>query len=367
MKLFLQFIIAFMSLLIVFSCKSLKDESRTEKEVKNFTSVEIETLIEDSTLNVRAFEYFDTNKSFGFLTSTGNLGAILTRDNEYDNNEINKVVYPTFVDSTNSKLNFRSLALVNNLGFALSIGNPALLYRIDSEGVIDLVYQENHPKAFYDSMEFWNDQEGIAIGDPTDDCMSIIITRDGGDTWTKLSCADLPKANEGEAAFAASDTNIAIVGDKTWVATGGKSSRILFSADKGKTWDVFDTPIIQGKETTGMYSIDFYDENHGFAIGGDYTDADANQKNKIVTNDGGKTWQVVADGSGPGYRSCVQYVPNSKAQQLVAIGFKGIDYSADAGQTWKHLSDEGFYTLRFLNDSTAYAAGNGRISKLSFK
>ncbi|WP_417557918.1 WD40/YVTN/BNR-like repeat-containing protein [Mesoflavibacter zeaxanthinifaciens] len=367
MKLFLQFIIAFMSLLIVFNCKSLKEESRTEKEVKNFTSVEIKTLIEDSTLNVRALEYFDTNKSFGFLTSTGNLGAILTRDNEYDNNEINKVVYPTFVDSTNSKLNFRSLALVNNLGFALSIGNPALLYRIDSEGVIDLVYQENHPKAFYDSMEFWNDQEGIAIGDPTDDCMSIIITRDGGDTWTKLSCEDLPKANEGEAAFAASDTNIAIVGDKTWVATGGKSSRILFSADKGKTWDVFDTPIIQGKETTGMYSIDFYDENHGFAIGGDYTDADANQKNKIVTNDGGKTWQVVADGSGPGYRSCVQYVPNSNAQQLVAIGFKGIDYSAEAGQTWKHLSDEGFYTLRFLNDSTAYAAGNGRISKLSFK
>ena len=29
----------------------------------------------------------------------------------------------------------------------------------------------------------------------------------------------LPKTKEGEAAFAASDTNIAIVGDKTWVAT----------------------------------------------------------------------------------------------------------------------------------------------------
>ncbi|WP_313791432.1 hypothetical protein [Lacinutrix neustonica] len=39
----------------------------------------------------------------------------------------------------------------------------------------------------------------------------------------------MPKAKEGEAAFAASDTNIAIVGDNTWVATGGKASRILFS------------------------------------------------------------------------------------------------------------------------------------------
>ena len=197
--------------------------------------------------------------------------------------------------------------------------------------------------------------------------MSVIITRDGGNTWTKLSCDLLPKAKEGEAAFAASDTNIAIVGDKTWVATGGKASRILFSPDKGKTWQVFDTPIVQGVETTGMYSLDFYDELNGFAIGGDYTKADDNTANKIRTNDGGKRWQLVAENQNPGYRSCVQYVPNSKAQQLVAIGFKGIDYSKDAGNTWSHLSDEGFYTLRFLNDSVAYAAGNKRISKLIFR
>ena len=172
---------------------------------------------------------------------------------------------------------------------------------------------------------------------------------------------------EGEAAFAASDTNIAIVGDKTWVATGGKASRILFSPDKGKTWQVFDTPIVQGVETTGMYSLDFYDELNGFAIGGDYTKADDNTANKVRTNDGGKTWQLVAENQKPGYRSCVQYVPNSRAQQLVAIGFNGIDYSKDSGNTWSHLSDEGFYTLRFLNDSVAYAAGNKRISKLIFR
>ena len=37
------------------------------------------------------------------------------------------------------------------------------------------------------------------------------------------------------------------------------------------------------------------------------------------------------------------------------------------GTSWKHLSDEGFYTIRFLNDSIAYAAGKGRISKLTFR
>ena len=216
-------------------------------------------------------------------------------------------------------------------------------------------------------MDFWNDQEGIAIGDPTDDCMSVIITRDGGNTWTKLPCSQLPKAKEGEAAFAASDTNIAIVGDKTWVGTGGKASRVMFSPDKGKTWDVYNTPIVQGLETTGIYSIAFYDALNGFAIGGDYTKPKSNTANKIRTKDGGKTWQLVAENQNPGYRSCVQYVPNSNATQLVAVGFNGIDYSKDSGNTWQHLSDEGFYTIRFLNDSTAYAAGNGRVSKLSFR
>jgi hypothetical protein len=63
----------------------------------------------------------------------------------------------------------------------------------------------------------------------------------------------------------------------------------------------------------------------------------------------------------------VQYIPNRKGRELVAVGFKGIDYSNDTGETWKHLSDEGFYTIRFLNDSIAYAAGAGRISKLIFR
>lgn len=186
-----------------------------------------------------------------------------------------------------------------------------------------------------------------------------------GETWTKLPCNNLPKATNHEGAFAASDTNIAIVGNKTWVAT--TSGRVYFSENKGVTWHVFDTPIVKEAETEGIYSIDFYDELQGFAIGGDYTKPDANKANKMKTTTGGKTWQLVAQDQNPGYRSCVQYIPNRQGKELVAVGFKGIDYSNDAGVSWKHLSDESFYTIRFLNDSIAYAAGAGRISMLSFK
>jgi len=113
--------------------------------------------------------------------------------------------------------------------------------------------------------------------------------------------------------------------------------------------------------------VDFYDEKIGFVIGGDYTDPDSNFNNKAVTVDGGKTWQLVASGQLPDYRSCVQFVPNSDGQGLIAIGFNGIAYSHDRGENWNQLSDESFYTIRFLNDSVAYAAGKNRVAKLTFK
>ena len=340
-----------------------------------FTKVEIETVLQDSLLNVRAIELVQGLDGLAFLTAKGEFGAIGPRDvfgsmrsEGLNQSEAYDIIFPISLEYDSITPNFRALSANKKHGYGISIGSPALIYKLNIEKEkIKVVYKEEHPKVFYDSMEFWNDDEGLAIGDPTEDCMSIVVTRDGGNTWSKLPCDNLPKAKEGEAAFAASDTNIAIVGDHTWVATGGKSSRILYSPDKGNTWSVFETPIVQGLETTGMYSVDFYDDNHGFAIGGDYTKPADSSANKIRTNDGGKTWELVAKNQSPGYRSCIKYVPNGEGKQLVAIGFKGIDYSNDSGDSWTHLSDEGFYTIRFLNDSVAYAAGRGRISKLTFK
>ena len=317
----------------------------------HITSVEIETLIQDSMLNIRALEIDESDVYFASANS--DIQVLKKGKRQFES------LFP--IDQVN-KPNFRSLAIADNNVFAMAIGSPALLYKNGK-----IVYREDHEKAFYDALHFWNDQEGIAIGDPTEDCMSIIITRDGGETWKKVSCASLPKSNEGEAAFAASDGNIAIVGDLTWVATGGMSSRVLFSTDKGLSWSISDAPVIQGKSTTGLYAIDFYDQNLGVGIGGDYTDAKSNINNKIITLDGGKTWSTIASGQEPGYRSCVQFVPNSKGNKIVSIGFEGIDVSNDGGKTWKHLSDEGFYTIRFEDEHTAYAAGKGRVSKVTFK
>ena len=272
-------------------------QSTSTFPIKKVT-VSIEPIITDSLLNVRAIEVVNLTDSLHglvYLTSRGEIGSLLPRELTESglidaskiklSDSVSYMDVRTNLSNDTLKLNFRALAIEKNKGYGITIGSPALLYALDIDYEKNkIVYREDHEKAFYDSMEFWNDNEGLAIGDPTEECMSILITRDGGLNWTKLNCDQLPRSMDGEAAFAASDTNISIVGDHTWVATGGKSSRILYSPDKGHSWQVYDTPIIQGKETTGIYSIDFYDELNGFGIGGDYTDPDGAVDNKIRSN-----------------------------------------------------------------------------------
>ncbi len=329
----------------------------TEKKPERafFSEVEIETVYGDS-ISIRAIEIMGQNVAFA--GSNGKYGLYNATRNSA---KVNQQKYDSLVPE------YRAVASTEEDFFMLSVGNPALLYKTGDDGTMKLVYKEEHENVFYDSMAFWNKEEGIAMGDPVENCLSVIITRNGGESWEKLSCDILPETVDGEAAFAASNSNIAIAGEKTWIMSGGMASRVFYSPDKGKTWEVFDTPIIQGEATTGAYSVDFYDDENGIIFGGDYTAPENNTANKAVTSDGGKTWNLVADGSGPGYKSSVRYVPNGGGNEIVTVGFTGISYSADKGASWTNLSEEGFYTIRFLNDSVAYAAGKNRLSRLTFR
>lgn len=358
----------FLVICTLFSCNFL--QAQGNKANKAFSDVEIEPVYRD-TISIRALEVLDDD--IFFAGSEGKFGHFkIERNQKLKDGRVIPVIYKTIanevIKNKEKSPEFRSVASTDDAFFFLSVDNPALLYRYDRDNYkIDLVYKEEADGVFYDSMAFINNNEGIAMGDPTDSCLSIIITRNGGKTWKKVSCENLPETALGEAAFAASNSNIAIEGNNIWLISGGTKSRIFHSPDRGTTWKVFETPIVQGKPTTGAYSIDFYDEDNGFIIGGDYTDPTNNAKNKAFTTDGGETWKLIVDGSGPGYKSSIKYVPNSEAKQLVAVGNTGISYSADGGKTWKKLTDEGFYTIEFVDENTAYASGNGKIAKLTFK
>lgn len=351
-----SFFLIIMSFGLFTSCKTAGYTSVVEGKI-DFKSVKIDTLFQDK-VSIRAI-LIDANKVW-YAADNSRFGFYDLDQNKKKENTI----------STDSlKFEFRSIAQTSNAIFMLSVSNPALLYKISKDNSeVRLVYQENHKKVFYDSMQFWNDKEGIAIGDPIADSFSLIITRDGGNTWNKIASDKLPKLIDGEAAFAASNTNIVIKGKNTWIVSGGKKARVFYSPNKGNTWEVYDTPIVQGKTMTGIFTADFFDSKIGFIAGGNYELPKQNYGNKATTIDGGKTWILRSENQGYGYASCVQYVPESKGKGLVSVGASGLYYSSDSGVSWKQLStDSSLFTIRFMDNHTAIAAGKNKMVRISFK
>lgn len=323
-----------------------------QKEIK---SVVVDTLLIDK-ISIRAI-IVEQNKVW-YAGDKGRYGFIDLQTKLKTENQV----------AEGSKLEFRSIAANSKFVYLLAIGNPALLYKISKDSnEMKLVYQENHEKVFYDSMKFWNETDGIAIGDPTENTFSIITTQDAGNSWKKNIAQNFPKLKDGEAAFAASNSNIVIRGNKTWIVSGGKEARVFYSPDKSKTWEVYETPIVKGEEMTGIFTADFYDQKNGFIAGGNYDKPNQNFGNKAITIDGGKSWKLVGEKNGPGYISCVQYFPKSNGKQLIAVGATGIHYTLNSGETWTQLSDnKDLFTIRFLDKNMAIAAGNGKVIRLQF-
>lgn len=332
-----------------------KDSISTYKKI---TSVTVDTLLND-VISSRAI-LIDADKVW-YAGNKGKFGSILLSNKD--------VKYNGIIQRENFNIEFRCIAQTSSDIFVLTVANPALLYKINKQSKeIQLVYQEKHEKVFYDSMQFLNDNEGFAIGDPTEDCPSFIKTKNGGKTWEKVSCKNLPKFEDGEAFFAASNTNLILRNNTMFMVSGGKKSRVAVSDNKGEKWIIYETPIIQGGAMTGAFCADFFNDSIGIIAGGDYEKPLQNFQNKAVTNDGGKTWKIVANNEGFGYASCIQYVPKTEGKGIVEVGANGIFYSSDSGENWTKLTeDKDLLTFRFIDEKTAVATGKNRIVKLTFK
>ena len=342
--------------LLILVLFSLNSKPLLSKFNGNKTAVSIDTLFTDK-ISIRAIE-IDKNKVW-YAADNNRFG--------YFDLITNKRVERTItLDSL--KLEFRSIAQTKSDIYILSIGNPAFLYKINKKDLsYKLVYRENHEKVFYDAIHFIDNKKGIAIGDPTEDTFSIITTDDGGATWNKIPSNNLPKLAKGEAAFAASNTNICVKGNRIFLVSGGIKSRVFVSDDFCKTWQVYETPIIQGQSMTGIFSADFLNEKTGIIVGGNYELQSDNNSNKAITFDGGQTWKLVGINQGFGYASCVQFVPNTNGKNILSVGTTGIYSSTNQGENWNKLSDDkDLFTLRFQDSNTAFLAGKNKLVRMKF-
>lgn len=224
-------------------------------------------------------------------------------------------------------LDFRAVAAFSaDEAFLMSAGSgdqSRIYHTSDAGRHWQLQFTNSNPKGFFDSMAFWNPTHGVILGDPIPDesgqlKFELLIT-DDGKSWRPIPPSQLPPAKEGEGAFAASNTCIAILPDawwkrgsygprealkdegapqpavldwNIWFATGGKAARVFHSPDGGETWQVLDTPILHGPDSAGIFSIAFRDSLSGVIAGGDYKHPNADGPNLAFTHDGGKTWDL---------------------------------------------------------------------------
>lgn len=237
-------------------------------------------------------------------------------------------------------------------------GEQSRIYKTTDGGKSWTLQFVNHdPQGFFDCMAFWDHEHGIALGDPVHGKFQLISTEDAGRHWNLVPEDRLPAAMEGEAAFAASGTCIAVKNRRyVWFATGGRVARVFRSSDGGKSWKVSETPIVHGSDSQGIFSIAFRDAKHGVIAGGDYKHPEQGSGNLAFSADGGVTWKP-ADISPQRYFSWVAFDPKHEPG-LWAAGTEGTYYTEDLEQkTWTKSLPFKLNALSF--DTTGNGLGVG--------
>lgn len=255
------------------------------------------------------------------------------------------------------KNDFRDIeAFDKQTALIMSVAEPAYILRtIDGGENWQVVLKDTSKGMFLDALMFWNINSGMVIGDPIRNRFYIARTFDGGRTWQTLPENKLPKAESGEAIFAASGTNIGRMNKSEAVYVTGGSVHKFYKKDKHVLLPYQDTSA-----SSGPNSIAIKNKRNLMIVGGDYLKKDERLGNCFISKDGGVTWQepVIPPF---GYRSCVAFI---KGKKWIACGINGVDITNDNGDTWLNFSSSGFHVVQKAKKGNAvFLAGKNKVGK----
>lgn len=176
----------------------------------------------------------------------------------------------------------------------------------------------NSTSTFPDIVYFWNENEGVTIGDGNSNLKyEIYTTSNGGNTWNPVPASSMPT---GPTDYTYNTNNVFKVHANTiyFLTNFGK---IMKSTNKGISWSEITTPLIS---PTGA-SFDFKDDLNGIL-----TYNNSGQFKVYNTSDGGNTWTQIST------PSCIGAIRYSQANNayLSANYYNGYSYSTDNGLTW---------------------------------
>ncbi len=291
-------------------------------------------------------------------------------------------------------LQFRDVQGVSDkVAYLLSIGTgtDARIYKTEDGGTTwAMQFQNQNPDAFYDCFAFWTPYRGIAQSDSVNGRFPVIRTTDGTH-WVDIG-DNLPAAQSGESSFASSGTCVATQGERrAWIVTGGAThARVLATRDGGNSWAAYNTPVVQGTPSSGIFSIAFRDAQHGIIGAGELDPTLPNNPRVARSRDGGETWEVAAQQPDMGAIYGLAYARNTTAvgsesnngksgeqigeggvagpKTVVVTGPAGSAWSADEGDSWSLLPGlTGYWAVAFANQNTGWLVGTGgKITRIDF-
>ncbi len=238
-------------------------------------------------------------------------------------------------------------ALVSYLDFA----KGPVLYRT-TDGAKTWKSEDCKITSFINGVYFWDKKTGIAFGDPPDTTFSKFdVSLYNSGTWTAINTGIKPKKDEyGTANLFAAD------GSHIWIGT--TAARVLYSPDKGKSWQVFTTPLPYVEHLAARA------DGKVVAIAGNYTDTlSKNHKvNIAISTDFGKTWKDATPKDNNFSILDAQFVPNTgvliaEARKNNTVGPFRTLISKDFGASWT-IIDEGSQTgyMDFVSSTVGYAS-----------
>ena len=259
-----------------------------------------------------------------------------------------------------SKLDFRGVhgfdsqnAVVMSAGEAQT--GAAKIYKTTDGGKNwNIVFETTQMGVFLDCLKFKDKKTGYILGDPIDGKPYVLKTTDGGSSWERINPELFPDVIEGEASFAASNSNISVYKKRVLFST---QSRVFISEDNGTSWQVSQTPFKQGK-TSGIFGLYFLSKKRGFAVGGDYVDDKAEYLNIAQTFDGGNTWTSTKTAKPLGLKESVW---QSAENEFFIVGTSGISKSIDNGKTWQAVSTKPFHVIQCGKANCYAIGGKGRF------
>jgi photosystem II stability/assembly factor-like uncharacterized protein len=302
-------------------------------------------------LNAQVWEYKDSGTDFILLDLSippGQdqiayaAGSQYTVDSEgiiiktVDGGETWETIYPL----SGTVHSFTRIEFVSPLkGFVVGWGNTFMMTEDGGATWVDIAAGTDI--YYYSGLNFYDENNGFAMGLNLSNGLDSYITNDGGITWNLLTNT----TNMAEFASAYADENT--------LFTVGKDQVISKSEDGGENWSIINTGI------QGFYNFEVYfkDLNNGIVSTEDGT--------LLTTHDSGLTW----DSFSTGYHNF--YGLNYVGDHIYAAGTdEDVYLSSDNGTTWEMIhngpSTATFYAIEFFNNGDALICGSqGTMLKAS--